>query len=614
MRMSKRSIGLAASIISGTALFLLYQNMATSTVTCNDELCEQILRAIQVSRSQEVGLSNSEIVQHAANRLGYGLSPVGGLQPTNVDRDKIVILARTIASQAKSPRQFSEHVTQVANKIEYKTTEPGVFRINIFNQNTEQVFGVLADAAQNGERRDISGVKKLVSEAQTDAFILQALLGSQGVHGVVVDYQVNLRSVLHEFWYNHFNVDTDKARIFLGGNDGYDSMIHNKMYTSFEQLLNGVITHPAMLAYLDNQNNRMVAVEGSGTRRIASNQNLGRELLELHTLGVGPRAAGTASPYTQTDVEESSKILAGVNVRQGFYRFNLLAAPRNSYCQVTGSQRVCVDETPTVMNVRYSAEGEQRLRTYLRDLSRHERTKRNICGKLVMHFSRIVSADGDRPVLERCLAAWGESGNLRAMYAAILTSPEFWSKTNFKRKLKNPVELVFSQIRASGLSFKDLENNPAYALKVARTARAHIGKMGLDYRRYADPTGYKQNGPRWLSSGYLAQAVTLGFNTQYILESAGADLEYRPGLEASLERLSSQPISSSGSDIIDMIYNDIAKMTVPNFSLYQRRSIATILADEDMVHKFYPQPREVTLVRVKTATDLISSQYSFLLK
>lgn len=601
---SKKILGLIAF---GSIVFIGYQN-TTPTVSCNNEICEDIVRAIYQARKMDDGLTNAQIIEHAANRLGYGLSPVSNILPSQADdNQKIIILARQISNQLRSPDYLPEDLDILRQGLTVQT-ENG-YRTNILSQSSARLQAIRGQAVEDGNRRDASSIGRKIADSYADLSVLRAIFGSQVKRrGGINDLQVNLNSVLHEFWYNHFNISIDKSRFQVGGNDGYEYQLHQNMYRSFEELLVGVIKSPAMLRYLDNHMNRIVAVETpTGLKRIASNQNLGRELLELHTIGQPPRTEERRwSPYDQTDVEESSKILAGHIIKDGKYFFSPLRAAKNRYCNSRG----CADETPEVMNVQYPEQGEQKLRSLLRNLAQHPATKNNICRKLVRRFYRIVE---DSP-LERCLAAYGNSGNLRAMYAAILTAPLFWSKSNYRNTFKNPFELVVSQIRASGVSIEDLEENPNLARSIANKALSSIRKIGLNVRRYDEPTGYKQNGRAWFSSGYLAQAVTLSFSSQYMLETLGAELVLDPVLENSISGIASRDPASNDFALVQKIYRDVTGFRTPNLSVHQKQGIVEVLADDDKIHKFYRKSGGMVRPYAKTSADLITSQFAFLLK
>ena len=414
---------------------------------------------------------------------------------------------------------------------------------------------------------------------------LKSVFGSQVVrqNGTVADLQSNLASVLEETFFNHFNVDYDKVLINAGmGPGGYEPTIHSQMFSTFHDLLSSVIKHPAMLVYLDNQANKFDLVN-----KVASNQNLGRELLELHTLGLGPDrgwrgADGSRQPklYTQEDVKNSALVLTGLNVGAGkkdatgafkygtevnylahvpdylgseqtspvvmgkrFCLFDGVVRNGTERCGLKPADIVALEKSSEVadkveLNSFMVDKINTQLNNYLRFLSNHERTKVNICTKLVNRF--VVAAytptedDDDlatridesmreeqrSAVVDRCIAAWGQDGDLKAIYRAILTSPQVWAARNYERMTKNPNDLVISAIRASGVTVKDFTNaKEVKALGVQ--LKAEIDYLGLPYRQWDTPTGYNER-YGWMNQGYLVRWISSSFRLASFLESRSA--------------------------------------------------------------------------------------------
>ena len=417
---------------------------------------------------------------------------------------------------------------------------------------------------------------------------LKSVFGSQVVrqNGTVADLQSNLASVLEETFFNHFNVDYDKVLINAGmGPGGYEPTIHSQMFSTFHDLLSSVIKHPAMLVYLDNQANKFDLVN-----KVASNQNLGRELLELHTLGLGPDrgwrgADGSKQPklYTQKDVENSALVLTGLNVGAGkkdatgafkygtqvnylahvpdygdktqteqtspvvmgkrFCLFDGVIRNGTERCGLKPAIIVRLEESSEVadkekLNSFMVGKINTQLNNYLRFLSNLERTKINICTKLVNRFvvpDYIPTGVGDvletpinesmvevqrSAVVDRCIAAWGQDGDLKAIYRAILTSPQVWAARNYQRMTKNPNDLVISAIRASGVTVKDFTNaKEVKALGVQ--LKAEIDYLGLPYRQWDTPTGYNER-YGWMNQGYLVRWISSSFRLASFLESRSA--------------------------------------------------------------------------------------------
>jgi hypothetical protein len=120
-------------------------------------------------------------------------------------------------------------------------------------------------------------------------------------------------------------------------------------------------------------------------------------------------------------------------------------------------------------------------------------------------------------VVSRCIAAWGRDGDLRALYRALLTSPETWAATNYNRWNKNPNDLVISAVRASGVTSNNLQTNPDIVGLGSRLSY-EMSYLGLPYRKWMTPTGYNELSG-WMSQGYLVRWITASFRLANFLES-----------------------------------------------------------------------------------------------
>ena len=247
---------------------------------------------------------------------------------------------------------------------------------------------------------------------------------------------------LQLFWANHFTVSLAKGstRGLVGAFER--DAIRPNIAGSFERLLLAATTHPAMLRYLDNTqsagpNSRVVARAakraaqfGEGARITGLNENLAREVLELHTLGAAS-ARGSGGSYTQADVTAFAAVLTG-------WRVGLQDAD--------GSQRfdpAWHEPGPkTVLGTAYP-EGPEGLRNMLHDLALHPATARFVSTKLARHF---VADDPPPALVGRLTDAYLRGGgDLPTVYRALIGSPEAWGPQPVK--LKTPEALVVSAAR-----------------------------------------------------------------------------------------------------------------------------------------------------------------------
>jgi uncharacterized protein (DUF1800 family) len=245
---------------------------------------------------------------------------------------------------------------------------------------------------------------------------------------------------LSRFWANHFTVSAAKPEIIALAPVFERDVVRPRVTGRFEEMLLASCRHPGMLMYLDNYisigPNSPLAYHPEylppylRERMKGLNENLGRELLELHTLGV-------RSGYTQADVTTLAKIITGWSI------FGPNQAPPNGdlfhyidYAHEPGPQ--------TLLGRSYPAEGEAQGRQALRDLAHHPATARHLATKLARHF---IADDPPPAAVERIAAAYTAShGDLGVTAAAIVDSPEAWTEP--ATKLKTPDDYLVSTVRA----------------------------------------------------------------------------------------------------------------------------------------------------------------------
>lgn len=246
------------------------------------------------------------------------------------------------------------------------------------------------------------------------------------------------------FWANHFTVSATKAITGTVVGPFEEEAIRPNVFGRFEDLLAAAETHPAMLTYLDQIQSigpnspaaRFMGRRGGGLLQKAAqrtpglNENLAREIMELHTVGVN-------DGYTQADVTEFARAMTGLSIggeRDGDYG----AAVFRDRAHEPGVR--------TVMGVRYDQRGRGQTGAILADLAAKPQTARFICAKLARHF---VADDPPPALVARLEAAWtGNRGDLAAVAAALVAAPEAWNPT--PGKFKTPYEFIVSSFRAAG--------------------------------------------------------------------------------------------------------------------------------------------------------------------
>ncbi len=222
-----------------------------------------------------------------------------------------------------------------------------------------------------------------------------------------------------ELWSNHFHVD---AQHFPGFTQrpAYDATIREHALGTFEELLVAATLHPAMLMFLDNWK----------SVRNAPNENHGRELLELHTVGA---AAG----YTEAMVKDSAKLLSGHTVRERTW-----TAYYDPDRHTTGAVDVLGFRSANAV-----ADDPELAVDYLRFLAHHPATARRIATKLAVRF---VQDDPPAALVDRLAGVFLDSGtDIKATLRALVASEEFWASAG--RKVRTPIDDVVATCRVLGV-------------------------------------------------------------------------------------------------------------------------------------------------------------------
>lgn len=369
-----------------------------------------------------------------------------------------------------------------------------------------------------------------------------------------------LQEVMVQFWMNHFNIYALKGpdRWLLTSFER--DTIRPYALGKFEDLLTATAQSPAMLFYLDNWRSsappladverlegRKIPNEGDQDQRVAFmrrgpfggpfarppryprvrrqklkngketrglNENYGRELMELHTLGVN-------GGYTQQDVIEVARCLTGWTIRRPRYEAAFFFNPRmHDY------------HTKLVLGHKFPAgRGMEDGLEVLHLLASHPSTVRFISTQLCRRF---VADDPPQSVIDRASGAFESTrGDIREVVAAIMTSREFESPAAYRAKVKSPLEYVASSLRALGA-----DTDAGLPIVTA------LDRMGHPMFQYEAPSGYADRGGTWINSS------TLLWRLNFSMLLATGRL---PGTEVRLDNLLALNGGQSGTDLVTSV-------------------------------------------------------------
>ncbi len=291
---------------------------------------------------------------------------------------------------------------------------------------------------------------------------------------------------LTQFWTNHFAVSIDKQLLSGLAGSFEREAIRPHVLGSFSDMLLAVETHPAMQLYLDNYLSvgpHSIAAQRRARRdapRIGINENLAREILELHTLGVG-------GGYTQQDVTGFAQVLTGWSIGGEGERFGAGEPGRflfRAELHEPGAQRV--------LGRRYPEEGFGQGAAVLRDLAHERATAHFIATKLARHF---IADEPPAPAVARLADVFARSGgNLPSAYQALIDAREAWQQP--LAKYKTPADYVVS-------SFRGL----AVPVEADRGALAPFEILGERTWQPGSPAGWPDRSADWDGASALMKRI-----------------------------------------------------------------------------------------------------------
>lgn len=411
----------------------------------------------------------------------------------------LLVLTTTIPTHASPPKALNDHqrILHYLNRAGFGA-RPGdveaIEKIGLFNYIEQQLHPQNIDDSQCNQRlRPFRSLTLAATQLPSrypypdklQRVMKETLLNEHVYYGTTITLlnemqaqrliratytQRQLSEVMVDFWMNHFNVYFYKAQVH-GVLPLERDVIRPRALGHFRDLLGAVAHSPAMLVYLDNYISHVPNPRIKNDKGL--NENYARELLELHTLGVD-------GGYTQQDVVEVARCFTGwtLNNDKGVYTFTF-----RPFWHDNGPKTVLGQTLPANGGIH---DGER----VLDILAHHPSTAHYLARKMCRVF---ISDDPPATIVDRVAQTYTRTdGDIARMLSTMFNSSEFWSPTAYRAKIKNPIRLVVSALRATNADVL----NPRTLIEILK-------RMGMGVYLCEVPTGYIDSSDHWLSTGSL---------------------------------------------------------------------------------------------------------------
>jgi uncharacterized protein (DUF1800 family) len=406
---------------------------------------------------------DDKTIVHVLNRIGFGP------RPGDIERVRSIGLAAYIDQQLH-PERIADR--QMAGRLASFST----LTLSTRELASDYFIPAMRPRRQAKNRADWGRQPEPAGIRRQRRVPLEELSQQKLLRAAFSDRQ--LEEVMTDFWFNHFNVFAGKGATGVYLVEYEREVIRPHVLRKFRDLLRATATSPAMLFYLDNWQSAGPNAHARQSRR-GLNENYGRELLELHTLGVD-------GGYSQNDVVEVARCFTGWTIQAprqgGGFRFE---------------RRLHDDGEKVVLGHRIKAGGGQSDGEQVLDiLAAHPSTARFIATKLVQRF---VSDAPPTALVDRAADRFRDThGDIREVLRTILTSPEFFATDAYRAKVKTPFEFVVSTIRATASEVTNAES-------LVQAVR----QLGMPLYMCQPPTGYSDVADAWVNSGALLNRMNV---------------------------------------------------------------------------------------------------------
>ena len=466
-------------------------------------------------------LAADQQIIHALNRLTFGA------RPGDVQNVRSVGLDKWVDQQLHPDRIDNAPLDRFVARYSILKQDQNVL-LREFNEAQRDRRVARREAGDTASSRQDN--MELQQIAQKRRRVMGELQSARVARAVASNRQ--LEEVMTDFWLNHFNIYGQKGppQAFYLAEYERD-VIRPRVFGKFRDLLESVAKSPAMLFYLDNARSmadtsrpRLASVErmrGPGRRQMGRrrepdpemrqrlnqlrngglNENYGRELLELHTLGVD-------GGYTQQDVINVARALTGWTIRPAAAGGGFIFRPE---MHDAGEKIVLGRKLKANRGIE---DGED----VLDIVARHPSTAKYIATKLARRF---ISDNPPQAVIDRAAAVFTRTdGDIREVVRSIITSNEFYSQKAFRSKVKSPFEVVVSALRAMN----------AQPDSTPRTAQA-IAYLGQPIYGHQAPNGWPETGEAWMNTGAILNRINFGMAAA-ANRIPGADIRSIPGVDS----------------------------------------------------------------------------------
>jgi uncharacterized protein (DUF1800 family) len=376
---------------------------------------------------------------------------------------------------------------------------------NMVASNADTRSPMKLDPETRGAKRDALGTdpnvvpRAISDDSKRPQRVVEELAMAKTLRAIYSERQ--LQQVMDDFWFNHFNVYAGKGEVKWYLTSYERDVIEPHAFGKFRDLVAATAKSPAMLFYLDN----FLSVDPNAAQRLAQeramrqqmrrypygypprppqpqgqnkkqdrglNENYGRELMELHTLGVD-------GGYTQKDVTEVARCFTGWTIEK----------PREM-AQFKFDDKMHDPGPKIVLGKKIHRGGIKDGEEVIDLLSKNPNTATFVSTKLARRF---VSDTPPPALVDRMAKSFLKNdGDIREVLRAMIYSPEFWTRDAYRAKVKTPYELVVSSVRALGTD-----------VDTAMPLVGWVGRIGEPLYQCQPPTGYSDKAETWVNTGAL---------------------------------------------------------------------------------------------------------------